>query len=263
MSMSARQLRDRGRDAEVVADAVRVEHLDRVHRRGGRDLQDQSGDERAVAGLVVGVAVTLDVPDVVAAGRALDALEPLVVEHAGVEHGDPHALAVAGRGRAQRQRRGLRRGPHGRARPALQARLAVEVDRRRRRLPHEHVVGRHLRRALRAVGRGPADLRQRGQDLLGRIGGLRRAREQRDAERALLALAPAGQHPRHVRRVAGAGEDLARPQQERVPGVVIDRDRARVPLPGQFARAKRTRRPSPAPRPPPRAQAPAAPRSAC
>ena len=149
-----------------------------------------------------------------------------------------HALAVAGGSCAAAAPRagapGARSSP---ARPAGAARR--EVDRRRRRLADEHVVGRDLRRALRAVGRGPADLRERGEHLAGRIVGFCGARVNTVMPNGRRSpWRQPGQHPLHVRRVPGPGEDLARPQQERVPGVVIDRDRARVPLPRQFARER-------------------------
>ena len=221
------------RDVEVVADAVRVEHLDRVDRRARRDLPDQACDEGAVAGLGVAVAVALDVPHVVAAGRALDALEPLVLEHAGVEDGDLGAGAVAGVGRALRQRGRQRGRARGRAGAALDARLAGEADRRRGRdgLAGEHVVRRDAGRALRTVGSDLADALEHREHVAGRIAEARlRVLEQRQPERTLLRHPPTAQHARDVGRVARPGDDLPRPQQERVRLIAVDGDLGAVPL---------------------------------
>ena len=196
---------------EVVADAVRVEHLDDVDLGGGRDLQDQPGDERAVAGLGVGVAVAARRPRVVARSGALwTARQPLVVEQAGVEHGD---LARPCRRRARVVRSGSVFGSLARRTdepgPPWMRGSPVKRDRG---LADEDVVGRDPHRPLRAVGGGLAEPRDRVEDLLRRVlRVLRRAREGGDAERR---AGPAAFQPVStfcdVRRVARPDQDLAR-----------------------------------------------------
>ena len=237
MSMSGGSCSIAAATLEVVADAVRVEHLDGVDGGGGRDLQDQAGDERAVAGLGVGVAVALDVPDVVAARRALDARR---ATRARTCRCRARRSARPGRRRAASCAAAApraRRRAHGRARPALQARLAVEVDRRRRvASPTNTWLGATCAGPCGRLGRGLADAGERREDLLGRIA---------DCGARVNRVMPNGRcspcrQPVSTRatsaRVARAGEDLAGPQQERVAGLVVDRDLARIPLAGQLVR---------------------------
>ena len=201
----------------------------------GATCRIRPGDERAVARLRVAVAVAVGVPHVGAVGRGLDgALEPLVLEHARVEHGDPHALAVAGLRRALRKRRGRCRRPHRRARAALDARLAREVDRRR--LADEDMVRRHAGRTLRAIGGGAADLGIASSTSRAGSRGFRRHARTASRRRAPARSASSPSAPARRRSRRRAGQDLAGPQQERVLRVVVDRDRTRVPLLGQFAR---------------------------
>ena len=157
-------------------------------------------------------------------------------EHARVEHRDPHALAVARFRRAQRKRRGRHRRPHRRAGPPWMRgspmKLIADDS------PTKTWLGAR-RPGPAGEWRSPADLGDRVEHLARRIERIpRRAREQRHAVGPLLARLPVRQHPCDVGRIAGRGQDLAGPQQERVLRIAVDRDRARVPLLGHLARRR-------------------------